>query len=123
MTLGDEVELRPGDVAVGGEAALFKRGFWLKAMAWRAEVEALRARGRRDAPERAPSVQRSGTPRQRDVGGGERLGRAGANDDARTLWIDWDSQGERYKPEADSVPGAPLDYAGVGLGERAQPCT
>ena len=60
VTLGDEVDLRPRDVAVGGEAALFKRGgFRLKAMAWRAEevpkrVDALRARERWSAPERAP---------------------------------------------------------------------
>ena len=83
MTLGDEVQLRPGDVALGGEAALFKRRrFWLKAIAWRAEdvperVEALRARERRNAPERSPSLQRSDTPRQGEVGGGERPGPTG----------------------------------------------
>ena len=38
VTLGDEVELRHGDVAVDGDAALFERGCnWLNAMTWRAE--------------------------------------------------------------------------------------
>ena len=38
MTLGDGVELRHGDVAVDGDAALFKKGCkWLKATTWRAE--------------------------------------------------------------------------------------
>ena len=40
VTLGDEVELRHGDVAVAGDAALFIRGCnWLKALAWRAEED------------------------------------------------------------------------------------
>ena len=77
-------------------------GIWLKAMAWRAEdvserVEALRLRERRNVPERAPSQQRWDTPRQGEAGCGERLVPAGTNDDARTFWIAWDSQGERYK--------------------------
>ena len=55
VTLGDEVVLRPGNVAAGG--------FWLKAMAWRAEevperVETLRARELQRTPERVPSVHR-----------------------------------------------------------------
>ena len=55
VTLGDEVELRDGDVAVDGDAALFMSGGnWPKAMAWRAEdapdrVEALRSRQRQVA--------------------------------------------------------------------------
>ena len=83
VILGDEVELRLGDVAVDGEATnTFKRGgLWLKAMAWRAEdvpdrVEALRVRERRNTPERAPSLHRSDAPRQAEVGVGERLGPA-----------------------------------------------
>ena len=50
VILGDEVELRDGDVAVEGDAALLKRrGNWLKAMAWGADdvpvrVKALRSR-------------------------------------------------------------------------------
>ena len=57
-------------------------GIWLKAMAWRAEdvperVEALRSRERRNVPERVPSFQRPGTPRQGETGRGEK---------ARTRW-------------------------------------
>ena len=38
VTFDDEVELRHGDVAVDGDAALFERGCnWVKAAAWRAE--------------------------------------------------------------------------------------
>ena len=71
--LGDEVELRDGDVAVDGDAALFKRrGNWLNAMAWRAEdvpdrVEALRSRQRRKVPGRTSSRRRSDTPQQDDT--------------------------------------------------------
>ena len=44
VTVGVEVEF---SVAVGGEAALFKRGgIWLMAMAWRAE----------DVPERVEAI-------------------------------------------------------------------
>ena len=74
VTLGAEVELRGGDVAVDGDAAQFKRrGNWLKAVAWRAEhvpdrVEALRSRQRREVPERTSSRHRSDTPRQNDAG-------------------------------------------------------
>ena len=40
VTLGDEVELRLGGVAVDDCAAFLKRGCdWLKAMAWRAEYD------------------------------------------------------------------------------------
>ena len=62
---------------------------------------------RRNVLERAPSLQRLDTPRQGEAGGGERLVPAGTNDDARTLWIDWDGQGERYEQ---------LDHAGLALG-------
>ena len=104
VTLGDEVELRHGDVAVDGDAALFKRGGnWLKAMDWRSEevpdqVEALQSRQRREVPDRTSSLHRSDTPRQDDTGNRGRPTAAGSQDDARTLWIDWDGQGERYKP-------------------------
>ena len=74
LTLGDEAELRHGDVAVDGDAAVFKRGCnWQKAMTWRAEdvpgrVEALRSRQRREVPERSSSPHRSDTPRYDDGG-------------------------------------------------------
>ena len=123
VTLGDEAVLRPGDVAASGEAALLKRGgFWLKAMAWRAElvperVEALRARERRRTPERAPSAHCMDTPQPGEVGGGERCGPSRASEDARMLWIDWDSQGERYKPwRTVCQESRQLDHADLGLG-------
>ena len=117
VTLGDEVELRDGDVAVDGDAALFKRrGNWLKAMAWRAEdvpgrVEALRSRQRRDFPERTSSHHRSDTPRQ------DAAWIRGNHDDSRTLWIDWDGQCERYETwRIVCQESGQLDHAGLGLG-------
>ena len=102
---------------------LLKRGgIWLKAMAWRAEevperVEALRARERRRTPERAPSAHCLDTPQPGEVGGGERCGPSRATEDARTLWIDWDSQGERYKPwRTVCQESRQLDHADLGLG-------
>ena len=81
VTLGDEVVLRPRNVAAGG--------YWLKAMAWRAEevperVETLRARELQRTPERVPSVHRLNTPREGELGGGQRLGPSRASEDART---------------------------------------
>ena len=107
----------------------WRRDSWRRgrAQAWRRggqaaeevpeRVEALRARERRSALERAPSLQRSDTPRQGEVGGGERLGPRGTNEDARTLWIDWDGQGEGYKPwRTVCQESRHLDHAGLGLG-------
>ena len=123
MTLSDEVEPRHGDVAVDGDAALFKRGdSWLKVTAWRAEdvpdrVEALRSRQRREVPERTSSPHRLDTPRQDDTWIRGRSTAAGSQDDARTLWIDWDGQGERYKPwRTVCQESRQLDHAGLGLG-------
>ena len=91
------------DVTANGEALFLKRGgIWLKAMAWRAEevlerVETLRSRELQRTSERVPCVHRVNTPREGEVGT-ERFGASGTSEDARTLWIDWDNQGERYKP-------------------------
>ena len=123
VTLGDEVELRGGDVAVDGDAALFKRGGnWPKALAWRAEdvpdrVEALRSRQRREVPQRTSSPHRSDTPRQDDTGIRGRSTAVGNQHDARTLWIDWDGHGERYKTWRTACEESrQLDHAGLGLG-------
>ena len=124
VTLGDEVELRDGDVAVE-EAALFKRrANWLKAMAWRAEdvpdrVEALRSRQRWEVPDRTSSLHRSDTPRQDDAGSRGRSTAVGNQDDARTLRIDWDGQGERCKTwRTVCQESRQLDHAGLGLGGK-----
>ena len=102
-------------MATRGRAQAWRRGGGAEEVPER--VEALRARERRSAPERAPSSQRSDTPRQGEAGGGERLGPAGTNDDARTLWIDWDGQGERHKPwRTVCQESRQLDHARLGLG-------
>ena len=41
----------------------------------------------------------------------------GSEDDARTLWIDWDGQRERYKTwRTVCQESRQLDHAGLGLG-------
>ena len=91
-------------------------------MAWRAEdvpdrVEALRSRQRREVPERTSSPQRSDTPRQDGTRIRGRSAAVGNQDDARTLWIAWDSQGERYKTwRTVCQESRQLDHAGLGLG-------
>ena len=45
------------------------------------------------------------------------VGPVGTNDDARTLWTDWDGQGERHKPwRSVCQESRQLDHAGLGLG-------
>ena len=80
-------------------------------------MEALRSRHRRDFPERTSSLHRSDTPQQDDAGIRGRSTAVGSHDDARTLWVDWDGQGERYKTwRIVCQESRQLDHAGLGFG-------
>ena len=110
VPLGAELTLSPGvDIVFGESQAMVKTGGkWVLAERCSAvEAPSVAARLRGEA---GPSKPAAGDDRmdrllavdgQDGAAAGDRAGAARASDDARTLWVDWDRHGERYKAWRD----------------------
>jgi len=103
--LGEEARLVTGrDVVVGGLTALVRDGErWVVARrVAAAEAPALsqRLRGAGQPPpaDERPPLNLDGLGLADPPASQAGAGGAGQPDDARTLWVDWDPHGERYKP-------------------------
>ena len=105
FAVGQEVSLNPGtDLQVGDKVALaYRKNDWVK-------VELVRVE---DASEYAGSRCRMFGNAEKDDGellsriqaptAAQAGGKGGGDEEVRTLWVDWDPQGERFKTWRDAV--------------------